>query len=238
MSAVRSRKMSAGVTLAGVDHNGDLVVPEFPLQWWPESLSDSMAIGWNEKNIPGASHAVMQWGTNSGRTIAFSIKLTRSMRYLEDFTNISPFGGGVPVTAALVNPDEPRSIAFNTDIRLVVRQLRALCYPDYDSESGQALPPVITILNVPGLALNEGGGDAIYTVVTGCDVTYTKTFPDGKPRKAEVNLVFKQIVQTKDGVKWKSRKVLLEDPLGVTGGGNYIPSGRDLAGLDPEAIEP
>lgn len=241
LSAVRSRKTSVGISLAGIDHSGNLIIPEQAFQWWPESLADSIAVGWVEKNIPGASHSIMQWGANGGRTVAFTIKLTRSMRYLEDFQNISPFGGGVPAGAKRINPDGPRNIAFNVDIRAMVKYLRAYCYPDYDGEAGTAVPPCIAILNVPGLQLNEDGSDHIFSVMTGCDVNYTKTFPDGKPRAAEVSLVFKQVVQSADGVKYKTRSDILNGLVGTNFSvplGSSIPTARDLNGIDPTGLQP
>lgn len=247
LSAVRSRKTDQGITLAGISHSGDLVIPAQSLQWWPESISDSIAVGWNEKNIPGASHSVMQWGANGGRTIAFTVKLTRNMRYLEDFQSLSPFGGGVPLSAKLINPDLPRNVAFNVDVRQMVKYLRAYCYPDYDGEAGQAVPPVICIVNVPGMSLNEDGSDHIFSVMTGCDVNYTKAFPDGKPRAAEVSLVFKQVVQSADGVRYKSRKQILDgltqaaglNPLSILTGGQMIKVARDTPdGFDPTGLQP
>jgi len=210
LSAVRSRRKSLGVSMIGIDHKGEVVIPQQAFQWWPETIQDTLGVGWNFKSIPGASHGLAQWGSNSGRTFSMETKLTRSMRYLEDFQEAGPFGD-VPLQAKFINPDLPRNVAFNVDIRKMVRYLRAYCYPDYDSNNnGIALPPVTCLLNVPGLQLNEDGGDTVWAVMTGCDVTYMKSFNDGKPRLASVSLSFSQIVQTAtDGVRYKSRTDLL-----------------------------
>ena len=217
LSAVRSRKKHHSPSLMGIDHDGEMVIPEQALQWWPAEINDAMGVGWNTKAIPGGSHAVMQWGGNEGRTFNFEFKLSRNMRYLEDFAAAGPFGD-MPLQAKLVNPDGPRNLASNVDIIKMVKYLRAYCYPAYDSkEGGIALPPVTALLNVPGLSLNEDGGDTIWCVVTACDVTYHKAFRDGKPRLASVAMSFKQIVQDQHGVHYKSREDLLE-AVGIFGG--------------------
>lgn len=215
LSAVRSRKKSIAPSIMGLDQNGDVVIPEQPFQWWPENISDTIGIGWNFKSIPGASHALAQWGANDGRTISMELVLSRNMRYAKDFADAG-FAGDVPLQAKLIDPDGARSLAFNVDIRRMVAYLRAYCYPDYDaSDGGIALPPVTALLNIPGLQLNESGGtddggDVIAAVMTACDVNYKKGFGDGKPRLASVTLSFKQIVQTPDGVFYHTRNTLLE----------------------------
>ncbi|HUW09628.1 MAG TPA: hypothetical protein VM537_07835 [Anaerolineae bacterium] len=236
LSAVRSRKKHLGVSMIGVDGQGNVVIPQQAFQWWPESIQDSMGIGWNFKQIPGASHGLAQWGSNTGRTFAMETKLSRSMRYAEDFAAAGPFGD-IPLQAAFVRPDGPRSLAFNVDIRKMVRYLRSYCYPDYDAANGGiALPPVTCWLNVPGLQLAEDGGDTIQAVMTGCDVTYMKSFRDGKPRLATVSLGFQQVVQTpSDGVVYRTRSQLLESIGGVYGlpTSNPVPVAREFDKMSP-----
>lgn len=240
LSVTRSRKKHVGVSMIGIDHKGELVIPQQAFQWWPENIQDTLAVGWQFKAIPGGSHSLAQWGSNTGRSFSMELKLTRNMRYLEDFQAAGPFGD-VPLLAKFVDPDGPRSLAHNVDIRRMVRYLRAYCYPDYDADQdGIALPPVVCMLNVPGLQLNEDGGDTVRCVMTGCDVTYQKSFSDGKPRLATVGLGFSQIVQTADdGVIYKTRKDLLDSidaGLGsgagalarILGSGNPVPVTRDF----------
>jgi len=236
LSAVRSRKKSLGVSMIGIDHTGAVVIPQQAFQWWPESITDTMGTGWQFKQIPGASHALAQWGSNNGRVFAMELKLSRSMRYLEDFKSAGLFGD-VPLQAKGINPRSPRNLASNVDIRQMVRYLRAYCYPNYDSiNNGIALPPVTVVLNVPGLQLNEDGSDTIWAVMTACDVTYMKAFRDGKPRLATVSLGFQQIVQTaNDGVLYKNRRTLMDSLESspsladlVNASGNFISVSRDI----------
>lgn len=236
LSISRGRKRDKAISIMGIDHNGKVVIPEQAFQWWPESLSDSIGIGWTEKNLMGASHAPMQWGANAGRTISFSVKLSRSMRYAEDFGRRSIGHLDVPKGASFLDPDRGRSLAFNVDIPRMLKYMRAYCYPEYNGTTGQAVPPVITIINVPGLQLNEDGQDHIFSVMTACDHNYVKSFPDGKPRLVEVNLSFKQVVQTGDGIHYKGRSRLLS-AAGIAPGPNSgmdrpIVVVADRAGLD------
>ncbi len=213
LSAIRGRRRSAGVSLMGIDHAGKRTIPQQSLQWWPDTLSDSIATGWSEKVIPGGSHALMQWGGNAGRSIAFNVKMSRSMRYIENFNQGTGFGLGdnssVPLTAQALEPENARNVKNNIDIKRMIYYLRAYCYPDYDGQPGTAVPPVICILDVPGFGLNEDGRDSIFSVMTGCDMTYQKAFTDGLPRLVDMSLVFKQVVQSKDGVHYRSRRDLL-----------------------------
>lgn len=238
LSLTRSRKKHHGISMIGIDHKGEQVIGQQAFQWWPETIQDTMGIGWSFKQIPGASHALAQWGSNNGRTFTMEIKLSRSMRYLEDFQAAGPFGD-MPLTAGLVNPDGPRNLAFNVDIRKMVRYLRAYTYPDYDAKAGGiALPPVTCVLNVPGLQLSETGNDTIWCKMTGCDVTYMKAFKDGKPRLASVSLGFQQVVQKNDGVHYVSRTMLLESIEGTGNKNGVIPTVREITDLTPESGSP
>lgn len=194
-SRLKGREQRTGVSLMGLDPRDGttIVLPERTLQWWPESLSDTIALGWTEKLIPGGSHSLQQWGGNGGRTISFEIPLTRNMRLKETLTAAQGAGPG----SSLLDPDNTRNRPFNTNIPAAIAYLRAFCYPEYD-DSGAIAPP-ICLLNVPGHKLNENGSDTIWCVMTGCDVTYKHSFDEGEPRLASVALTFMQIVQKPKG---------------------------------------
>ena len=204
----------ASMTIAGLDpleptkiYDPDPTakVPLFAeraFQYWPESINDSIEIGWDIKSVGGGSHGLAQWTSNNGRTISFELKLSRMMKPIENRTFLEK------VQAGGVYPDQqsPMDVrGYNVDIRNQIAYLRAYCYPTYLNIEGVvvALPPPIAILNVPSMGLNESGGDAIFVIMTGCDVTYTLLFPDGTPRMANVSLTFKQIVQRAEGILFK-----------------------------------
>ena len=220
LSVSRGRQKKQGISILGVDETGQTVIPQQTFQWWPEVITDSISIGWSEKGIPGASHGLMQWGQNGGRSFSMTIKLTRTLRPDIDFD-----GKAVPFTARGISPSGIRDLAHNVDIVRMVKYLRAYCYPQYDElNANLARPPVTAILHVPGLKLNEDGSDQISAVMTVCDVSYQRLFADGTPRYAEVTLGFKQIVQDNTGVHWKGRDVLLKQVdkgtpgIGLAGG--------------------
>lgn len=231
MSVSRGRQKLEGISLMGIDETGAVVIPQQTMQWWPESLSDSLTVGWSGKAIPGATHDLVQWGGNAGRTITFTIKLTRTLRPDDDFSPTSGFGK-VPISARGIAPSGVRDLPQNVDIKRMVSYLRAYCYPAYAGAFNQARPPVTSILHVPGLGLSEGGDDYIFAVMLACDVTYMRLFADGTPRLAEVSLSFKQHVQDVDGVHWKDRSILLDAAgVGTTRTGSIIPVASDRGAI-------
>lgn len=190
----------AAMSIAGVNPvNGNITdfLPERTFQFWPESISDTIEIGWNFKEIPGMSHALAQWSSNGGRTITFDVNLHRFMKPVEDrsfFEHVlDPFKLNTPESRYLKD-NRPH----NVDIAAEVRYLRAFCYPSYVEIDNYmtAYPPPIAMLSIPGVPIDDNNGSSVmYAVMTGCDVTYNLLFPDGTPRRANVSLTFRQVVQ-------------------------------------------
>lgn len=200
----------ASMSMAGLDprdpsqiYKGDgFDFSERSLQYWPETINDSIDIGWNFRDIPGGSHALAQWASNNGRTITFDVQLSRFMIPSKSRS------AKEQVLAALEQPASEFPVdnrPYNVNIADQIRFLRGFCYPTYLDIEGvvSALPPPIMLLHVPGVGLNEYGSDTIYCVMTGCDVVYNLLFRDGTPRRATVSITVRQIIQTKDGVKFK-----------------------------------
>jgi hypothetical protein len=189
--------------MMGIDsETGTTVLPERAFQWFPESFSDSIEIGWEPKQVPGSSHAIMQWGGNGGRTFAFETLLYRNMAPLDLQAKQSSLVQLNAGTDLLPDPDSADNAPYNIPIESMISWMRAFCYPRYVTGEGfggtkitRPVSPPIAILNLPGMALNEDGSDIVYCVVTGCDVTYEKLFPNGQPKVVKVNLTLKQVVQ-------------------------------------------
>jgi len=209
MNGPEGAKTYAHMSIAGVDPTdpagSKLLIPERTFQYWPESIQDTIEVGWNFKEIPGASHALAQWAQNGGRTISFEVRLHRFMKPVGDRTVfdviLDPFGLTAPGNQ-YIKDLRPH----NVDLEAEIRVLRAFCYPSYGNLEGStvAYPPPVALLCVPGVGLNEDGGDVIMAVMTGCDVTYNLLFPNGRPRNATVALTFRQIVQKAGkGVMWR-----------------------------------
>lgn len=189
----------AAMSIAGVDsvYPGTILLPERSFQYWPESISDTIDVGWNFKDIPGASHALAQWSGNAGRTITFEIQLHRFMKPVASrsvFEKIlDPIELNTP-SSEYLRDNRP----YNVDVAAEVKYLRAFCYPSFKDLEGYrtSYPPVIGMLSVPGHRLSDTDeGDVIYVIMTGCDVTYLLAFPDGTPRRASVSLTFRQVIQ-------------------------------------------
>lgn len=211
----------ASMSIAGIDPKEPtkLLLPERAFQYWPESISDSIDIGWNFKDIPGASHALAQWGSNNGRTLTFEVQLHRFMKPRSSLSLMEKVR--TMASVLLTNPDStiPKDERpFNVDIAEEIRYLRGFCYPYFSELEGIkiSLPPPVAILAIPGLPLKEETGESfMYAVMTACDVTYALLFPDGTPRRATVSLTFRQIVQRQNvGVFYKGHTDLYNTELG------------------------
>lgn len=201
----------SAITIAGLDPRDPNVIykgegfdfNERALQYWPASIQDGIDIGWNFKDLGGASSALAQWSSNNGRTISFDVQLSRYMMPKSSRNGlIENFHAGFEEPGNQ-NPKDNRP--YNVDIKEQIKFLRGFCYPSYVDIEGivSSVPPPVMILNIPNLGLNETGGDSIYCVMTGCDVTYNLLFRDGTPRRATVSLTLRQIVQTPTGVRFK-----------------------------------
>lgn len=227
----------ASLTMAGVDPTNPSIIyegtnfdfNERALQYWPETITDTMEIGWSFREVGGASHALAQWASNGGRTISFDVRLSRYMMPVRTRSDIEKIKAGFEAPDS-VNPRDNRP--YNVDIAEFIRFLRGFCYPTYAEEEKlvNAYPPPVMILDIPNLGLNESGGDTIFCIMTGCDVTYNLLFRDGTPRSATVALTLRQIVQSGSNVKFKGfGSVESVGSYNMTGGAE---------GLDPNAGRP
>ena len=216
MSAAQSSAQPlARMSMMGIHAETGLeVLPEHAFQWMPDTFSDTISVGWEEKTLPGMSSAIMQWGSNGGRSFSFEAVFYRQMLPEEQQRAVlaaGPLGaliGGVGrrfdstgTAGQLVDPTSEENAPYNTNIEYMVSWLRAFCYPEYTlttSGSGAVTRPIappIALLQVPNMALNEDGSDIVFCVMTECGVTYEKLFPNGQPRVVKVSIGLKQVVQ-------------------------------------------
>ena len=204
-SALRGKAETAKASMAGISaETGNTVLEERAFQWFPDTFSDSIEVGWEPKQVPGSSHAIMQWNANGGRTFSFETLLYRNMAPIEMQQQQATLTQ-LASDALFPDPSSPDNLPYNVNIESMVSWFRAFCYPTYVSGAGtgvsrdvmitRAISPPIAILNLPNMALNEDGSDIVFCVVTGCDVNYEKLFPNGQPRVVKVSLTLKQVVQ-------------------------------------------
>jgi hypothetical protein len=209
-AAQSSAQPLARMSMMGIHpETGEMVLPEHAFQWMPDSFTDNIAVGWEEKTLPGMSTAIMQWSSNGGRSFSFEAVFYRQMLPEEQQRNllgatalgavIGAVGGAAATAGQTVNPNSTDNEPFNVNIEYMVSWLRAFCYPSYTlTANGTAMRPIappIALLNIPNMALNEDGSDVVFCVMTECGVTYEKLFPNGQPRSVKVSIGLKQVVQ-------------------------------------------
>jgi len=225
------------ITIAGVnpvDPGGDLLLPERTLQFWPATIQDSIGIGWSKKEIPGASHALMQWGGNAGRTISFEVLVGRFMKDVSDWNVVDrifdPFALNTPTAKA---PKDNR--IYNENVVAAIKYFRAFTYPSYQQDKAGfevSYNPPVAIVHIPNMGLgdvSEGQGispegpDTFFGVMTTCDYTIEHAFPNGKPKLARITLAFEQVVQDpfgRAGVVFRSAADLMDVGINYRGGGH------------------
>lgn len=169
------------------------------LQYFPESLTDSKAVDWQSKPIPGGSLPLYQWTGSGERTISFTAQFS---------SDLDLFNYKGPVGDYLNRLQAAGQTKYNVDIRSAVAWLRSNMLPKYADTGGIAktTPPNKLMLYIPYSGIGVAGGYTSYTgvsrdtvvcVQTSCEVTWEKFFPSGYPRMASVSLSFAQVPQYK-----------------------------------------
>lgn len=161
------------------------------MQWFPESLSDNKAVDWEQKVVPGGSHPFYTFTGGGERTISVTVQFSCDHDPTFD-SGVLDMGDGKP--------------GRSTDIRAEIQYLRQFMYAAYSKSKGKRVtPPPMASLTISNLGWGCSGTgpanskfaaeDTVYSLMTGCDVTYPRLFPSGHPRIAEVSLTFAEIVQ-------------------------------------------
>lgn len=188
-------------------------------QYFPETITDTKAVGYQTKDIPGGSLPLYQWMHSGERIISFTSVFTADVDLLQDtqlFTKLASKG----------------HIRRNVDIRSALVWLRRFMLPSYavGASGGVGVPlarsPRKLLLWIPNSGIGLLGGDTtnavmaaegdlhtaaaaafagtviagtvtdeVLCVMTQCDVTYEAFFPSGLPRIASVQLTFAQVAQ-------------------------------------------
>lgn len=224
-------RKSADFSIAGISPvDGKICIPERAFQFWPETVSEEPEIGWQFKEIPGASHALAQWTQNGGRTFSFEVVFSRFMLPLDQLSSVEKL-----LSMGLNTPDAtmPRdNQPSNVSVKEQIQYLRQYYLPDHvaSGDVTVAVPPPIAMICAPMQGWNEDGNDVIWAVMTQCSVNHMLAFPSGEPRLATVSLAFKQVIQWPgQGVVMKTRAMYAQTPnfetdIAVGGGrkGNKI----------------
>lgn len=188
-------------------HEKDDSIEGSPLafQYFPESMTDSKAVNYQQKEIPGGSLPLYQWVSSGERLLSFTAMFTTDMNVIEAPEAIQQGVYG-----------DRRSL----DVRAAILWLRRFQMPRYTAtgsgpitstlQNANATPQHRTFaprklrLFIPNSGIGLAGGgrsaadisdDAVNCVMTQCEVTYQSWFPNGLPQIAEVQLSFAEVPQ-------------------------------------------
>jgi hypothetical protein len=201
------KKASVVITRLGPN---DAAGESLALQYWPDTITDSRAVNWTNKAIPGGNLPIYSWVNGGDRNITFSAVFTTDI----DLTKWQKDAAYAARTDEQLVQDMKRQglTRRNIDIRSALIWLRSFTMPTYNPD-GTYLPPAKLRLTIPGsrIALSvgdDGSGDdpdAIIAIMTQCEITYNAFFPNGNPRIANVQLGFAQIAQKSGIVNFPGR---------------------------------
>lgn len=185
------------------EKDDSLVGNPLAFQYFPETLSDSKAVNYQQKEIPGGSLPLYQWVSSGERLITFTAIFTSDMDVID-----------VPQSR------QGATSRDNIDIRAALLWLRRHMLPRYSSESSNTTNPVAhrqtaatrsrtfaprkLRLYIPNSGLGLAGGgrsaadisdDAVTVLLTQCEINYQGWFPSGLPQSVEVQLSFAETPQ-------------------------------------------
>jgi hypothetical protein len=211
------------------------------LQYFPETVSDSKAVNYQQKEIFGGSLPLYQWISGGERLISFTATFTCDV----DLLDPNSYENRENLFQRLKNAGEARR---NVDIRAAIVWLRGYILPTYlesttdtqneNTKGGHALTiaPRKLLLSMPGTGIGLAGGDdgqsgqdSIPALMTQCEVSHEAFFPSGLPRITTVQLAFAQIGQLKGAVTFPSRTPFYDDARkgrGIFLGYNFPPKGK------------
>lgn len=153
-------------------------------QFWPAEMSDNEAVNYATKQIPGGNLPFYQWVSGGEHIVSFVATFARDLWL--------PNSGGVVLSET----------KHTVDIGAALKWLRTLKNPTYITGDEFPNPPPLLYLVVPGTPLGQDMQDRMLCVMTQCDITYKKWFPDGTPRLAEANLAFAETIQKPGNVQF------------------------------------
>lgn len=195
-------------------------------QYFPDTISDTKAVNYQQKEIPGGSLPLYQWINGGERLISFTAYFTSDVDLVSASSPsglvAKAIGGNSNIRDRLRSAGEERS---NVDIRSAVTWLRRYMFPSYraDETGGAAIGVPLTfaprklMLKMPNSGIGTAGGctapDSVTCVMTQCDVTYEKFFPSGLPRIASVSLAFAQVAQEGGNIWFPRRDVTIDDAV-------------------------
>jgi hypothetical protein len=211
----------ASVSIAEMDAKDNPSGDYIGFQYFPETITDTKAINYATREIPGGSLPLYQWIASGERVISFTALFTTDVDLLVD-------------PASFLKIKQNGQARRNVDVRTALLWLRRFMLPTYTGDGGLGVPltqaphKLLLLAQNSGIGLLGGGvssegpitfqsdklqgftdtdniailPDSVLAVMTQCDVTYEAFFPSGLPRIASVQLQFAQIAQQKGAVNF------------------------------------
>jgi hypothetical protein len=202
------------------DQNDNLTTSGLAFQYFPETITDTKAVNYQTKDIPGGSLPLYQWVSSGERIISFTAYFTSDV----DLGAQATSGPNGPIDQ--FNTLQSQGLTNrNVDVRTAFLALRQYMFPTYltsGTSPGQplTLAPKKLMLMFTGSGLGLFGGfgatpgspqssyataqggpvtlndrDGITCIMTQCDLTIEQTFPSGMIRVGSVQLSFAHIAQ-------------------------------------------
>jgi hypothetical protein len=181
-------------------------------QYFPDTISDSKAVNYQQQAIPGGSLPLYQWINSGERVISFTAYFTSDVDLLAKGQ-----GRALSIAARLKGAGVK---SRSPDIRSALVWLRRLVLPRYGTVEVQGTgvpityPPRKLLLVIPNSGIGMYGGDSgfregvaahsVWCILTQCEFNFVSFFPSGFPRIVTANLAFSQIAQRGDGVVFPS----------------------------------
>lgn len=171
--------------ISPLDENDEEILADIrKFQYFPESVQDTKAVNFQQKEIPGGSLPLYQWVSSGERILTFQATFTTD-------TDPEEVSAEQLKLAGVEN--------MNVDVGAALTWLRSFMMPTYP-RGGIVIPPQKLRLFMPGSGVDiiggeMGGMDSILCQMTQCDITYEAFFPNGKIRIANVQLSFVQLAQ-------------------------------------------
>jgi len=216
-------------------------------QYFPETISDTKAVHYQTKEIPGGSLPLYQWTSGGERTISFTAVFSSDVDLISD-------------AKAFDKLRKKGYLKRNVDIRTALLWLRRFMLPRYGAMQQLGVPltkaPRKLILRISNSGIGLNGGDvnnhlgdagsgptganiennsgsgvlldSMIAIMMQCDITYEAFFPSGMPRVATVQLAFAQIAQVGGLVNFPSNSDFTD---------GYVKSGSQDAKLFPYPIK-
>ena len=167
-------------------------------QFWPAEISDSEGVNYATKQIPGGNLPFYQWVSGGEHNVTFSAVFARDIWY-----GNQKVPGDSAAAGSLLPPDAEDK--HNVDVGAACKYLRSLKAPEYRQGEDFARPPPLMYLVTPNVPIGRDMDDRMLCLMTQCDITWKRSFPDGTPRLAEVALGFAETVQAPRQTAWYGR---------------------------------